>query len=306
LLAIGLSGGVKGVKFGRKPTLTPHRTLTDIVAAGDRSSFAATPRMAKMISAKSDVVSRNGSASDRNGRPHPMTRTTIPARISRNWFECWRDPKEFFCNAWGQIKPLVGHAPPQYLRDAYVAGLFAQIFSYRRRCEVKLSYEREEFPDARLSFSSDPIEFPAVPLNKEKRYLVDVEIVTADRYLRKTWKEHDEIVRKYKAGEFVPPDCPEKRRDDAREAIHREVKRKAERSYSSPPNLLVYLMISQTPTLSCSLISADEMAQATEPYKTNFKSIWVLSGIENVRLWPARVILGVPSGQDPFDCSKEC
>jgi hypothetical protein len=27
-----------------------------------RSSFAATPRMAKMISAKSDVVSRNGSA----------------------------------------------------------------------------------------------------------------------------------------------------------------------------------------------------------------------------------------------------
>jgi hypothetical protein len=34
-----------------------------------RSSFAATPRIAKMISAKSDVVSRNGSASDRIPAP---------------------------------------------------------------------------------------------------------------------------------------------------------------------------------------------------------------------------------------------
>jgi hypothetical protein len=34
-----------------------------------RSSFAATPRMAKIISAKSEVVSRNGSASDRIPAP---------------------------------------------------------------------------------------------------------------------------------------------------------------------------------------------------------------------------------------------
>jgi hypothetical protein len=34
-----------------------------------RSSFAATPRMAKTISAKSEVVSRNGSASDRIPAP---------------------------------------------------------------------------------------------------------------------------------------------------------------------------------------------------------------------------------------------
>jgi hypothetical protein len=34
-----------------------------------RSSFAATPRMAKMISAKSDVVSRNGSPSEADTGP---------------------------------------------------------------------------------------------------------------------------------------------------------------------------------------------------------------------------------------------
>jgi hypothetical protein len=39
------------------------------------------------------------------------TRSRVPACISRNWFEGWRDPREFFCNAWGQIKPLIGHAP---------------------------------------------------------------------------------------------------------------------------------------------------------------------------------------------------
>jgi hypothetical protein len=200
-----------------------------------------------------------------------MTRSPVPASISRNWFEGWRDPREFFCNAYGQIKPLIGHAPPQHLRDAYVAGLFAQIFSYHHGCEVKLSSEQEEFPDAKLSFSSDPTLFPAARFDKNlKRYLVDVEIVTADKYLRETWKEQNEILQKYKAGEFVvSADCPEKRRDDAREAIRREVKRKAERSYSLPPNLLVYLMISQTPTIPYPLISVDEMVQATEPYKTN-------------------------------------
>jgi hypothetical protein len=44
------------------------------------------------------------------------------------------------------------------------------------------------------------------------------------------------------------------------------------------------------------------MAVLTEPYKAYFHSIWILSGIENVMLWPERKILSVPSGQDPFDC----
>src|SRR5258708_19516723 len=39
-----------------------------------RSSFAATPRIAKTISAKSEMVSRNGSASERMPAPRPAYR----------------------------------------------------------------------------------------------------------------------------------------------------------------------------------------------------------------------------------------
>ncbi|HKM69646.1 MAG TPA: hypothetical protein VJX94_06195 [Stellaceae bacterium] len=218
-----------------------------------------------------------------------MTSKNNPVIIPRNWFECWRDPKDFFCTAWEQIKPLTGSAPPQHIRDAYVAGLFARIWDYHSSCEVRLTDKRDEFPDAHL---------------REGKHTIDLEIVTADKYARQTWKEQKEILEKYKHGEFVPIDCPEKRRDDALEAIARVVKHKATRHYSAPSTLLVYLMIAQTPTVSYPLISVNEMALLTEPYKANFESIWVLCGLEDVRLWPDRKILGVPPCQDPFDCSR--
>jgi hypothetical protein len=54
-----------------------------------RSSFTATPRIAKMISAKSDVVSRNGSASDRipaqaRCMSRAMTSKSVVSRDSRS------------------------------------------------------------------------------------------------------------------------------------------------------------------------------------------------------------------------------
>src|SRR5580700_2334625 len=54
-----------------------------------RSSFAATPRIAKMISAKSDVVSRNGSASERIPAParcmsRAITRRSVVSRDRRS------------------------------------------------------------------------------------------------------------------------------------------------------------------------------------------------------------------------------
>lgn len=207
--------------------------------------------------------------------------------FGRSWFECWRDPQEFFCKAWEQIKPITPRGPPQHLRDAYVAGLFARFWNYYRSCEVRLF--DGQFPDAQL---------------RESENTSELEIVTADKRDRRTWKEQNELAEMLKRGEFPPVDCPEKRRNDALEAIPRMVKQKAERHYSPSPNLLVYLMISQTPMVSYPLITVDEMAGLTEPYKNDFKSIWLLSEKEHVRVWPRRKILAVPTDQDPFDCPK--
>jgi hypothetical protein len=66
--------------------------------------------------------------------------------------------------------------------------------------------------------------------------------------------------------------------------------------------LLVYLMTSQAITESGPLITVDEKALLTEPYKHNFDSIWFLCGNEDVRVWPERKVLGVPPDHDPFDC----
>jgi hypothetical protein len=237
-----------------------------------------------------------------------MARTKHPVAIPlpRSWFESWHDSTEFFCTAWEQIKPDTGHAPLQHLRDAYVAGLFAKILSYHSRCEVKLSREQEEFLDARLSFASGPDEFPTAQLLKrENRYIVDIEIVTADKYLRPTWRELRDLTENYKQHEYPPPtDCPKKRRDALLEAIPRVVKQKAECHYNPSPHLVVYLMIAPPPTASYPLVTVEEMEQSTEPYKGDFKSIWILREMENIRLWPERKILRVPPCQDPFDCPR--
>jgi hypothetical protein len=209
--------------------------------------------------------------------------------MPRSWFECWRDPEEFFCVAWEQIL-LTRCVPPQYIRDAYVAGIFARISHYYTRCQVRLCSKQVEFPDAQL---------------REGEHTIDLEIVIADKRDRPIWKEQKEFRQIYKLGEFPPIDCPEKRRNDLLEAIPRVVKLKAERHYNPQPNLLVYLMIAQTPLVSSPLMTVDEMAALTEPYKNNFKSIWILSEKEHVRAWPERKILALPTDQDPFDCSKE-
>jgi hypothetical protein len=151
--------------------------------------------------------------------------------MPRSWFDSWRDPQKFFRAAWEQ-RLLTRCVPPQYIRDAYVAGLFARISHYYIMCEVRLVSKRLEFPDAQLREGEDTI---------------DLEIVIADTRGRPIWKEQQKFLQMYKRGELLPINCPEKRRNDLLEAIPRVVKQKAERHYAPPPNLLVYLMIAQTP-----------------------------------------------------------
>jgi hypothetical protein len=123
---------------------------------------------------------------------------------ARSWFECWRAPKEFFCTAWEQIKPVTESAPPPYIREAYVAGLFARIWNYHSSCEVRLIAERNRFPDAQL---------------RDGETTINLEIAIADKQDRPIWKEQKEWAEMSKRGEFVPADSPDKRRADAQEAI---------------------------------------------------------------------------------------
>lgn len=212
--------------------------------------------------------------------------------ILRTWFECWRDPAQFFCTAWEQIRQA-GNVPPQYLRDAYVAGLFARIWNCHERCEVRLFAEPDRFSDAQL---------------RTEHHTMNIEIAIVDKQDRRTWAEHREWVEMSKRGEVLPADSPEQRFDNAREAIPRILKKKVGHYLGNSAakmgsvHLVLYLMQGQTPIVSDPVITADEMELLAKPYNGRFESIWVLRGIENVRLWPERKILAATPGHDPFDC----
>ena len=128
--------------------------------------------------------------------------------IPRSWFECWRDPQEFFCIAWAQLKLIRRKAPPDYIRDAYVAGLFARIWNYHHKCEVRLIAKPDRFPDAQVR------EYNNTTMN-----FMNFEIAIVDKPGRHIWAEQQEWAEMSKRGEFVPADSPDKRRADAQEAI---------------------------------------------------------------------------------------
>jgi hypothetical protein len=135
--------------------------------------------------------------------------------MSRSWFECWRNPSEFFCAASAQVKPITENDPPDYLRDAYVAGLFARRWNYHNRCEVRLIAAQDRFPDAELR-----------ELREGHNHPMKLEIAIADKLDRRIWQEQKEWAEMYKRGESLPVDSPAARREQAREAIPRICKQK--------------------------------------------------------------------------------
>ena len=66
-----------------------------------------------------------------------------------------------------------------------------------------------------------------------------------------------------------------------------------------PASLLVHLNIGQVLSNSGMLLSGDEMAELTKPYRNRFQSIWILCGIDAVGTWPERKVLRAI--RDPFD-----
>jgi hypothetical protein len=69
----------------------------------------------------------------------------------RSWFERWRDPSEFFSAAHRKILSIpLARSVPNYLSEAYVAGLFACIWNDHSECKVRLIPRPERSPDSQL------------------------------------------------------------------------------------------------------------------------------------------------------------
>jgi len=109
---------------------------------------------------------------------------------SRSWFECWRDPPEFFTTAHCKILSIpLGLSVPNYLGEAYVAGLFARIWSDYSECKVRVRLipRPDQFPDSQLDDAGN---------------ILDLEIVIADRKERRMFAEHAEWERMRLRGEI--------------------------------------------------------------------------------------------------------
>ncbi len=196
----------------------------------------------------------------------------------RTWFEEWREPSEFFRAADEGVKTffVADKAPLQYLRDAYVAGVFARIWrDDQGPCEVRLVPDASKFPDAQL----------------RARYVcLDLEVTMALKKCKKMFEEWREGRARAKQGEFAPAEAYEQRRASAREAIPRAVGKKAAKHYAEPPTLLVYADDGRA-------LSAEEMARLTEPWKNCFAAIYLLCGMDVVMAWPTLRML---RGKEPF------
>ncbi len=201
------------------------------------------------------------------------------AIIPRKWFESWREPDEF-CDATRhscELIPLTRAIPP-YLRDAYVAGAFVRIWDRHTRCEVRLVPESEQFPDAQLRIDGA---------------LLDFEITMADKKGRRMWEEHKLWAAIIAEGKAPLSESAEAQRAYAREAIPRVCANKAGKHYAGqrPTHLLIYLNVGPT------LLTPEELARLTEPWRSNFESIWFLCGIDAIRAWPAKKVL---RGKEPL------
>jgi hypothetical protein len=198
----------------------------------------------------------------------------------RTWFEEWREPGEFYHAAAEGVRTFfcTDTTPPQYLREAYVVGVFGWIWrDDRGPCEVRL-LAAGGFPDAQLRADG-------VHLN--------LEITMALAKDKEMFKEWRELRAKTKRGEIIPAESAEQRAAIAREAIPRVVGQKAAKRYagSARPTLVVYS------DDALALSDKEEMARLTEPWKDEFEAIYLLCGMDVVRTWPTLRIL---RGREPF------
>jgi len=210
---------------------------------------------------------------------------TDTADIRPEWFECWRDPSNFFLAARHKVASIpYSEAIPNYVSEAYVAGLFACVWTQHRECTVRLVSKQCRFPDAQL---------------REGNIARDFEIVIADKKNRRMFEEHKKWSDILKTGQIPASESSTERQAQAREAIPRVCDQKVAHYLGSKNSdkqvkaeLLIYLNAG-------AVLSVDEMVQLTQPYQNKFQSIWLLCGIDAVRTWPKRKVLR--AAENPFE-----
>jgi hypothetical protein len=219
--------------------------------------------------------------------------------LPRSWFTKWREPRKFFLAArrsafaFEKVDELLSRPDLQYLREAYVAGLFASIWNDYKACQVRLISDR--FPDAEVRDDKDHLMF---------------EVVLADKKGREIAKEHRlhrEAEERYGRPILVPMEPLNTMQKDARDAIARACSGKVKKylgQLDSTRKIDAHLLIAANfNTLHDGpVISHEEMGLITEPWRENFKSIWVLLEVSIYRLWPTRLTMSAIN--DPFRVNR--
>ena len=196
------------------------------------------------------------------------------------WYESWREPEEFYRAADENLDVFfwAGDTLPKYLRDAYVVGGFARIWEDNRGpCHVRLVPEKELFPDGEL---------------KTEAGVLHLEATMADEKDRPILKRLHELRDMYQRGEAPPLADVEKKRRIAREAIPRVCRQKAGKHYAGRGPISLVIYVNSGPVLS-----AEEMARLTEPWKDDFEAIYLYCGTEVVIAWPETRVL---KGNEPL------
>lgn len=217
---------------------------------------------------------------------------TLAKIVPKDWFEAWREPREFFraaddCMGQFEADVILGMTGVQHLFDAYVAGLFARIWNDHHLCQVKLV--REAFPDAQL---------------RDASRLLNLEVTMADQKDRRMAEEHRLVREMRERGEATwRPIERDRDRQYALEAIPRVCRQKAKKYLGAEisgrrvlADLLIYVNFS---TIAGPVLTDDEMATLTKPWMNNFISIWLLCGARIYRPWPSRMALAALS--DPIN-----
>jgi hypothetical protein len=195
--------------------------------------------------------------------------------MPKEWFEMWREPGEFYRAANKELGILTKllreegskYSPPQYLRDAYYAGMFARIWrDDQGPCEVRLA--PKDPPDAQLKAASGS------DLNIE----ITVALPEGDRPLIEIAEVH-----RAQSPKPVTITDEEEYRERRRAAIAKAVMKKCAKSY---PRTTTLLIVAGDASLSC-----EEMKRLTEPGKDCFSAIYLLCGMDVVRTWPELCVL---------------
>lgn len=217
--------------------------------------------------------------------------------VPKEWFDVWWDPAELLSvyrehSARIPSDEFFQRPDLQPLRETGATALFAHIRNASTPCAVRLL--SVQFPDFEIC-------------TKEK--VEPFELTEADRPSRRRGNEY-KIARLNSAAALNQNaddfDCemfnPDEEERDALPAIALAIKRKADKHYSTKPNLLVYVnffLFERHSFINSYLFKGNPLTklqaeEVTHQCRDNFLSIWLLWGTNAVRCWPKPAVIRAP------------